>query len=199
MIGYLKGNVQQVIEGYIILEVQGIGYRVELGTSEIDCNVGDEKEFYIYTHVRENELRLFGFKKIKELQVFEFLLGVSGVGPKSSLALVSQLGVEKITTAILGNEPEILKISGVGIKTANKIVLELADKLEQKGYKSEGSGSHFIYSSEFKEKVDEACEALKTLGYRPTDIKSMLKDIRFSKKHEHMSVGQLVKFLLSVM
>ena len=100
MIAYLKGKIQYSTDKVVIVVCDGVGYKVEVGGNELPYVVGAECEFYIHTHVRENELRLFGFKTIQELQIFEYLLDVNGVGPKVAMSLICRLGANKVVESI---------------------------------------------------------------------------------------------------
>ena len=182
------------------MECRGVVYRVELGDKTVEQDIGKEHEFYIYTHVRESELRLFGFENAEELSLFEMLIDVSGVGPKVGISLVSQLGKDRIVKAICQKDPQALKIPGVGIKTANKIVLELSDKLKKQGYEIKAFGrDDFVRSEKFKKRFQEATDALGNLGYTRRDIEQALNKVRSKKDTLSMTSPQLVKYLLSNM
>lgn len=199
MIGYIQGKVHFVSNGYIILKCGGIGYKVELGEEAIRFVRGEEKELYIHTHVRETELKLYGFENADDLGLFEMLIDVSGVGPKVALQLISQKGAENIIQGILAREPESLKVTGVGIKTADKIILELADKFEKLGYRLKKDGEKFKMEKELNSKIREAQIALKSLGYSSLDINTVITNIKTDEKISGMSTGALVKYLLSKM
>jgi Holliday junction DNA helicase RuvA len=162
MIAYLKGTIQIVKDNYIVLNIGGVGYKIEVGFSDMLTN--QEVELFIHTHVRENEFRLFGFKTERELEIFQKLLEVSGVGPKVSMALISNLGVDRILNAVEIQNPAGLKAPGVGTKTAEKIILELKNKLE----KIHGGGQTGVRVSE--QITQDAIEALVTLGYKRFEV-----------------------------
>lgn len=171
-----------------------------MGGASVKQEEGDEIELFIYTHVRENELRLFGFDNAEQLSLFELLISVNGVGPKVALSIISQLGIKKVINCILKKDSERLKVPGVGLKTADKIILELHDKLKKKGYGIDKlSDERSKLLSKMEVKLDEASEALKSLGYSPFDIKKVLESISFTKKHVDMAIEDLVKYLLSQM
>jgi len=202
MIGYLKGKIKIIskIYSYLILDCSGVGYKIELGQKKLKLRANQECEFFVYTNVRENELRLFGFETIKELEIFEMLLDVSGVGPKVALNLVSNLGAEKVITSILKKDSQELKTKGVGIKTADKIVLELRDKLKNKGFRGSGKvRSSPMKNEQFLRKLEQAKDALRSLGYSTSDIKRIIELSKFDKEVTMMSIEQLVKYLLSQM
>ncbi|MBN1331599.1 Holliday junction branch migration protein RuvA [Candidatus Dojkabacteria bacterium] len=179
MIGFLKGKIQSVVANGIIITTGGVGYRVE--SSKTGLNEGDEIETYIYTHVRENEIKLFGFGSLEELNIFEELLGVSGVGPKSAMTIVSTLGVGGVVEALEQQNPEGLKVSGVGLKTAQKIVLELKGKLSlDDASKLEMEVKNEVYT------------ALKGLGYTAQEIDEVVKKINIDKSWRSEDIIKVV-------
>lgn len=132
MIGKLVGVVDHIDSGWIILMVGGVGYRVFVSTPT--CNtltVSSEAELQIYTHVREDALLLYGFLDRTEQELFETLISVSGVGPRLALAVLSQLSVDRFVTAVVQSDTRVLtQVSGVGKKTAERLILELKDRLK---------------------------------------------------------------------
>jgi Holliday junction DNA helicase RuvA len=152
--------------------VNGVGYKIEMG--DIDMLVGQEASLYIHTHVREQELRLFGFKKSQELDLFERLLDVSGVGPRGAMAILSNIGFEKILNAIESENPHGLKAPGIGIKTAQKILLELKGKL---GNTSAGKR----YSGTVLQMIEDAIGALEGLGYRRYEVDEQIAQIKIEE------------------
>lgn len=131
MIGYLEGTVKYTSTGKIILFANGIGFTVHL-PANLNFLTNQKIALYIHTHIREDNLALFGFKTSKDLDVFELLLTVSGVGPKIALALLSSSTEESIKKAISeSNLSFFSSISGVGKKTAQKIILDLKSKIDK--------------------------------------------------------------------
>lgn len=131
MISYLKGNVLAKGQGYIILEVNSIGYKIHVSPPVFaDTQIGSDGEFYLHEHVREDALDLYGFKSMGEMEFFELLLSISGVGPKSALGVISIASPQEVKESIAHGDPHLLtKVSGIGKKTAERIVLELRDKV----------------------------------------------------------------------
>lgn len=185
MISYLKGKIIYRGKNHVIISIGNIGYRVytlpgqEMGDGEIE----------IYTHlaVREDAHTLYGFKKIDELELFEILISVSGVGPKSALGILSISDPDTIKYAIAKGDASILtRVSGIGKKTADRIILELRNKfsisaesnLEEKG-------------REIMDHTD-ALEALVGLGYRPAEAKKALSKISPDIK----DVGEKIRMAL---
>jgi holliday junction DNA helicase RuvA len=191
MIGKLKGILIDSIDNSIILDVNGVGYKLE---GNIVGNIDDSIDVYVHTYVREQEIRLFGFNKKSELILFEYLISVSGVGPKVAIGIMSKLSDIEIYTAILDKDFFKLKAPGVGQKTAEKIIIELKTKVEQL-YKS---GQ--ITQTNDKPKIDniylhEAVQALVSLGYRESDINKLIGNID-QKLIQTKSLSELIKFLL---
>lgn len=168
MIGHLTGKIFDLRGTRAILEGGGIGFVVYSTPSYLSkLRTNQEASFWTHTAVRENDISLYGFETEEELRIFELLITVSGVGPKSALAVLSVAGVRAIEEAVAtGDTSSLTKISGVGKKTADKIVLELSGKLmaSQKG------------GVAITENVD-VFEALKSLGYREKEIQEAIKKL----------------------
>ncbi|MGC9469740.1 MAG: Holliday junction branch migration protein RuvA [Anaerolineae bacterium] len=131
MIAQLVGKVVRAEDGVVVVEVGGVGFSVYVPT-DLTLRVGDQAMLHTYLQVRENELTLYGFADLDEKQLFEMLLGVSGVGPKAALSLMSTLSPETLRRAILNGQPEVLaRAPGVGKKTGQAIVLHLKDKVQR--------------------------------------------------------------------
>jgi len=170
MIAYLKGKIIAKGDRYIILEHDGIGYKVYITlTLWADFEIGQEAEFFIYHYIREDASDLYGFKTQEELDFFEKLISVSGVGPKSALGVMIVAEVKEIKAAIANNDPVILtKVSGIGRKTAERVVLELKEKVEFLAGKDERASV----------KADaEVIDALVSLGYKLNEARDLVKRI----------------------
>jgi Holliday junction DNA helicase RuvA len=155
MLAYISGKILVKRENYIIVVVNNIGYKIFVAPKLIS-DLGSEAELYLYQQVKEDGTALYGFKTIEELEFFELLLTVSGIGPKSALAILSVASVEELKSAIaLGNHDILTKVSGVGAKTAERLVMELKNKVD---YLAPAVGS----SSQVR---GEELEALAALGY----------------------------------
>lgn len=131
MISYLKGKILNKGQGFVILLVDNIGYRVFVNsTMYVELDINQEVEMYIHQHVREDALNLYGFKSLSELEMYELLLTISGIGPKSALACLSIASVADIKESIArGDSSLLVKVSGIGKKTAERVVLELRGKI----------------------------------------------------------------------
>ncbi|HYF10020.1 MAG TPA: Holliday junction branch migration protein RuvA [Candidatus Paceibacterota bacterium] len=172
MIGYLRGSVLALEEKGLILDVGGVGYRVFAAQDTLAAlkkERAKEAALFTYLSVREDALELFGFLTKEELRFFEQLISISGIGPKSALGILSSTSVERLSSAIAsGDTGYLTKISGIGRKTAEKIVLELREKM---GNIEESTG--------LREETD-ALEALRSLGYGEREIRDALKKIAAS-------------------
>lgn len=169
MIGHLKGTVSAVRAGYAILSVGGVGYKV-FATRELLLTLKQDNETSVWTHlaVRESILDLYGFSSEEELRLFELLLTVSGIGPKSALSILDIASVETLRSAVsTGNASYLTKVSGIGKKTAEKIVLELRDKV----------GTSIDGSSATLKGDEEALEAMRALGYSQGEARDALRKV----------------------
>lgn len=183
MINYLKGKILFSNSEYISVVVNNVGYKVEIVAGRL-YNKGDEIEIYIFTHVREDSFRLFGFDSQNELNLFEKLLSVSGVGPKSALALL-EIGVDSIVSGVKSGNLKAFKVKGIGSKTLEKITLELGGKLDEIKYSdtTKKNAKQVIANDQKSEIID----ALSSLGFKKVEIeeaysKISVKDLE-SKDH----------------
>jgi len=181
MIGYIKGRVVYLAASYLIVDTGGVGYKVNVSMQDLR-NVDDPVEFYIYHNIREDASDLFGFSESDNLEIFELLLSVSGVGPKAAMSIVSSLGKERVIKAIVDTDQNLFKtIPGIGAKVAAKIIVELKNKV------SKGEiGVSFLDQS------DETVDALIALGLKKQEILPILKDI----PAELINTQDKVKFVL---
>lgn len=168
MIGSIKGKIILKTEKFVIVETSGIGYKINASPDTLSKTkkTGEEIALWIHTHVREDSLDLYGFLSHQELEFFEMLINVSGIGPKGALAILGITSIETLRKAIgTGDTSYLTKISGIGKKTAEKIVIELRDKVGE-----EKSGSSL------QGELD-ALEALKSLGYSQNEAREALKKV----------------------
>lgn len=168
MIRYLEGSILSLSEDSLVVVVQGLGYKVATTTDTLrTLSLGDDVSLHTHLAVRETALDLYGFTNLQELSLFELLLGVSGVGPKSALSVLSAASREVLQRAIHEqNAQHLIKVGGIGKKTAEKIVLELKDKIHMVG---ENPG-HITGN-------DDALEALKAMGYTLQEARDALKQV----------------------
>ena len=168
MFGHITGKIFDLKGGKSIVKASGMGFVVHSTLSYLGkLKTGQEASFWTHTAVRENDISLYGFETEEELRVFELLITVSGVGPKSGLAILSVAGVKSIEEAVATKDTSSLtKISGIGRKTAEKIVIELREKIGE-----EKSGTSL------QGELD-AMEALKSLGYSQSEAREALKKVK---------------------
>lgn len=183
MISYISGTIKYKTENSLIILVQGLGYEVfinskVLGIYQLDENV----EFFIYQNVKEDALTLFGFVRYEELSLFKKLISVSGVGPKSGLGILEIASVEDIVTSIYNNDPNLLiRVSGIGKKTAERLVLELKNKIGLLDIKNKDKQS-LISNDEIDTLIalgysaSQAREALNMVPKDIVDINSRIKN-----------------------
>ena len=173
MIGFLRGEIASISEDKIIIDVNGIGFNVYMPAGQISLlsGIGNEIKVYTYMNVREDAMTLYGFLNSDDLSFFKLLIGVSGVGPKFALGLLSTFNVNELRMAILSMDAKtISKSPGIGIKSAQKIILELKDKVQLKDIiKIETSDNYNCADAVMTEAMQDAVEALTTLGYSATD------------------------------
>lgn len=170
MIAYISGKVLDVSEKSLILSASGLGYKLYTTSANIaKAKINENAEFFTYLSVRENALDLYGFGDKNELSFFELLITIPGIGPKSAIGILNVTTIESLRSAIVtGDTGYLTKVSGIGRKTAEKIVLELREKVD-----NIVAGE----SSSNKEESD-ALLALMSLGYNERDSRDALKEIK---------------------
>ena len=168
MIGKLFGKVDQVRGNNAIINVNGVGYQVNMTEVTLGKIVTiEEAEVFIHTHVREDNISLYGFLEQDELEMFELLIGVSGIGPKAGLGILTIASPKTIKTAILNEDSSILtKVSGVGKKTAERVILELQNKVD---------GLPDEKDRESAQSDQDVIEALVSMGYSVSEAREAAK------------------------
>lgn len=193
MIAYLNGTLQQKTEDECIIDVNGVGYRVEISTQTLETlpENGNKLKLMIYHHITDNDQRLFGFATNKEKNLFERLITVKGIGPKLGLTVLSGMPAPALMESIVTQDVKSLStISGIGKKTAERMVLELKDKLFDESQPSIISGA-----TETRSKREEATSALEALGFSKTQASQMVSQI--SGKNPKATVSEIVKSALA--
>ncbi len=173
MYAYIKGKLEAKGSDYLIIEAGGIGYRIytSLSTIEAAGQPGQEYKVFTYLYIREDMMSLYGFGSQEELSMFELLLTVSGVGPKAALALLSAVSPSKFGLAVITDDVKSLtRAQGVGTKIAQRIILELKDKIkkQQLTLNTDTNFGNAAYSAEGS-RLSEAISALMVLGYTPAE------------------------------
>lgn len=174
MYAYLKGTVAQKTADRIVVEVSGIGYNVYVSPGrlyEFPEN-GEEVKVYTYTSVREDAINLYGFVTQEELELFQLLISVSGIGPKGGLAMLSVMGVDDIRYAIMTGDAKLLaKAPGVGKKTAERVIIDLKDKVNAQTLETFAPDSVLEKTLQEHPAAQEAADALIALGYSGKEAK----------------------------
>ena len=192
MFAYIKGNLEEKSNNYVVIDVGGIGYKIFMSNSAID-NIGDVGKIvkvHTYYYVREDNISLYGFLTREELNMFELLLQVSGIGAKSAIVMLSNITPSVFALAVITEDiSKLTKIPGIGPKSAKRIVLELKDKLkaiEQESLLEEENNNKI---DESNENTEEAISALQILGYNKKEIEKELSKFDISG----MSTEEIIK------
>lgn len=169
MIAYLSGKILQKGQGFVVLQTGSIGYQVFVNAGlQADLQIGQEVELYIHHHISETTQDLYGFKNFSELEFFKLLISISGVGPKSAIGVLAMASVEEIKESIAAGDPSLLnKVSGIGVKTAERIVLELKSKIDYLAPLERGTVSA----------SSDEIDALIALGYSLQQAREALRQV----------------------
>ena len=197
MLAYIKGILEIKNSNYIVIDVQGLGYKVIMSETAINKlpNIGEIVKVYTHYHVREDDISIFGFNTNEELRLFDLLISVSGVGAKSAINMLSNISPSEFAIAIINDDTsKLVKIPGIGAKSAARIVLELKDKLK----KEEAIITENIHNKVEKQQNDdteEAVAALQVLGYQKKDIEKAMEKINIAG----CTVEDIIKKSLSML
>lgn len=203
MIAYLKGSIAEIGEGFIVLEVNGIGYELKVTgqTCEVLSGEVDTVKVHTYMQVKEDDVQLFGFLTKDEMQVFKLLITVNGIGPKGALAILSVLTPDDLRFAVAsGDAKAISKAPGVGAKTAQRVILDLKDKLKLSDafdhLTEDSSGTSVTMGDGAASAKSEAIQALIALGYSNTDA---VRAVKKAGDTTGMDVEDILKLALKQM
>ena len=200
MYSYLKGELVEVLDGTIVVEVNNIGYNVHIPASMVDyfTGIGQAVKIYTYLYVKEGIMELYGFRTRDDLNIFKLLLGVSGIGPKGALAVLTVLTPDDLRFAVLGEDAKaISKAPGIGSKTAKRLILELKDKLKLEDafeLKMEHAASE--QENSLAGAKSEAVQALTALGYSSSEA---LKAVEGVGATPDMTVEEVLREALKQM
>jgi len=186
MIAYLEGDIELVRNGYAVLKVGGVGYKVFVNPVFAESlHTGSFSKMFIYTQVREDISALYSFEDIEALDFFELLISVSGIGPKAAMNILASASVDQIRASILAQDPTLLSsVSGVGKKTAEKVVIELKGKV---------GATASIFDHGNGEKAEDVYEALLGLGFRPLEAREAIAEM----SHDCVTTEEKLKYCLS--
>ena len=197
MYSYIIGKVISKSKNILILENNNIGYEIymtEIALSEL--NIGEDAKIYTYYNVTQDNISLFGFKNLEEKKMFENLISVSKIGAKTAIGILSSISIAELAISIITNDINRLsKLPGIGKKTAQRLVLEVIDKVktEEIIFKEEEQKSSENYLNT-TEKEKDVIEALKVLGYNIKEIESVIKTLDIKSSTEDM-IKQALKIL----
>ena len=201
MLAYIRGKLEIKMTEYVVIDVGGLGYKVFMSEEGIEKlgNIGDIVKVHTYYRVREDDISIFGFNTQEELKMFELLLGVSGVGAKTALTMLTTCTPSEFALAVVSEDVKVLtEIPGIGPKSAKRIILELKDKIKKQQVvegikeqinKNEKQNNKILDIAGVKEKVDEAIQALQVLGYNKKEIEKAFEKLDVKE----LSTEELIK------
>lgn len=179
MLAYIKGTLEMKLDHYVVIDVGGLGYKVFMSDNAMEQigEIGQVIKVHTHYHVREDDISIYGFLTNDELKMFELLLGVSGIGAKSALTMLSNITPSSFALAVITNDTsKLVKIPGIGAKSAARIVLELKDKLKTMEATKQDN-QEVKQAIQEDNKVVEAISALQVLGYNRKEIDKALEKI----------------------
>lgn len=197
MIGFVNGEIEDMYEDRILVDCGFMGYNIFVCNNVLQaCSIGQEVKLYTYLSVREDAMNLFGFLSKDELKVFKLLITVNGIGPKGALAILSIMSPNDLRYAVMTEDSKLIsKAPGVGIKTAQKVILELKDKLDidiLTRITDEIDTTYHDNNIQKDEIVSEATEALVSLGYTQKEITRVIKSCDLSSCNTTEDVIKIV-------
>lgn len=192
MYAYIKGSLEVKTRGYIVVETNGVGYKIFMSETAIDKlgNIGEIIKIHTYMKVREDDISLYGFNTNEELRMFELLISVSGIGAKSAITILSNISPSSFIYCIVADDVDKLKkLPGIGAKTAQRMILELKDKIKAESTIGEESVTEIKKEIKNNDNILEATSALQVLGYSRKEI-----ELAFEKfESNELSVEELIK------
>ena len=200
MLAYIRGSLEIKTNDYIVIDVGGLGYKVNMSKKALENvgNIGDKIKVYTYYRVREDDISIYGFNTNEELRMFELLLSVSGIGAKVALTILSNIEIAEFALAVITDDVnKIVKIPGIGKKSAQRIILELKDKLKAQQLEESEGEEETKQSRQEKnnEAEEEAIAALQILGYSKKDIEKAFEKLA----NRNVSVEELIKKGLTIL
>ena len=204
MLAYIKGTLEMKMTGYVVIDVGGLGYKIFMSDSGIEKlgNIGEQVKVHTYYRVREDDISIFGFNTLEELKMFELLISVSGVGAKKALGMLAVCEPTEFALAVITDDVKTLSaMPGIGAKSAQRIILELKDKIkkEEQIQKIAKSGKNektkLEKTIENENKIDEAMQALQVLGYNKKEIEKAFEKLN----KEEMSTEEMIRKGLTIL
>lgn len=200
MLAYIKGSIEEKSSGYIVIEANGLGYKIFMPDPEIDTlgEIGDIVKVHTYYWVREDNISLYGFSTKEELRMFEILITTSGIGAKSAVSILANINPSSFALAIINEDThKLTKLPGIGLKTAARMILELKDKLKNQELEAKGTEQKDELNKAISnnENINEAISALQVLGYSKREIERAFNKTSL----EGMSIEEMIKKGLSLL
>ncbi len=198
MLAYIKGTLEMKFDNYVVIDVGGLGYKVFMSETAMDSlgNIGDIVKVYTHYHVREDDISIYGFLTNEELKMFELLIGVSGVGAKSAITILSNITPSSFALAVITNDTsKLVKIPGIGAKSAARIILELKDKMKTFEAIEKQDNSKVKDAVIENDNIQEAISALQVLGYNRKEIEKAFEKM----DKTNMSLEDMIRKGLSVL
>ena len=195
MFSYIKGVLEIKNTNYVVIDVNGVGFKIFMSQTAIDSLPEIKEQVRIYTHmqVREDDISLYGFNTQEELRMFELLIGVSGIGAKSAIGMLANIEPSSFALCVISDDyDKLTKIPGIGKKTAQRIVLELKDKLKQENIETKIAAKQIEQEVITNGKQEEAISALKVIGYNKNQIDKAIETININE----LSVEEIIKLAL---
>ncbi len=205
MLAYIKGILEMKMTEYVVIDVGGLGYKIfmsEVGIEKLG-NIGENVKVHTYYRVREDDISIYGFNTLEELKMFELLLGVSGVGAKTALAMLAVCEPSEFALAVIAEDVKTLTgIPGIGPKSAKRIILELKDKMKKeqqveaiKNQIENKEPTKLQKAIENSDKIEEATAALQVLGYNKKEIDKAFEKAETQEK----TTEELIKIGLKLL
>ncbi len=205
MLAYIKGTLEMKMTEYVVIDVGGLGYKIfmsEVGIEKLG-NIGENVKVHTYYRVREDDISIYGFNTLEELKMFELLLGVSGVGAKTALAMLAVCEPSEFALAVIAEDVKTLTgIPGIGPKSAKRIILELKDKMKKeqqveaiKNQIENKEPTKLQKAIENSDKIEEATAALQVLGYNKKEIDKTFEKAEIQDK----TTEELIKIGLKLL
>ncbi len=205
MLAYIKGTLEMKMTEYVVIDVGGLGYKIfmsEVGIEKLG-NIGENVKVHTYYRVREDDISIYGFNTLEELKMFELLLGVSGVGAKTALAMLAVCEPSEFALAVIAEDVKTLTgIPGIGPKSAKRIILELKDKMKKeqqveaiKNQIENKEPTKLQKAIENSDKIEEATAALQVLGYNKKEIDKAFEKAEIQDK----TTEELIKIGLKLL
>lgn len=205
MLAYIKGTLEMKMTEYVVIDVGGLGYKIfmsEVGIEKLG-NIGENVKVHTYYRVREDDISIYGFNTLEELKMFELLLGVSGVGAKTALAMLAVCEPSEFALAVIAEDVKTLtEIPGIGPKSAKRIILELKDKMKKeqqveaiKNQIENKEPTKLQKAIENNDKIEEATAALQVLGYNKKEIDKAFEKAETQEK----TTEELIKIGLKLL